>query len=196
VASGCTSSKPKVAIVPATDNGDALPTFEMMENPDYKTWSLFPKGTIMRQRAITRSEKDAGETVTITTFSLVERNDEHVTITMKNRTVRYDGFRIDNPDQKVSIPRKVRLPGREKDEGNERPKPTVEERDEMIAIGGRVLKTRKSQFKDRNEAGEVQITTWTSDEVPAGLVRSVMRTPAVGKVTTIELIELTIPKTD
>jgi hypothetical protein len=64
--------------------------------------------------------------------------------------------------------------------------------EEAIETGGRTFKTRWHKSKASNEAGEVFVTTWTSDEVPGGLVKSITRTPGIGKTTTTVLVQVVL----
>ncbi len=60
----------------------------------------------------------------------------------------------------------------------------------MVTVAGKCYQASVVSGKDRNEAGEVTSTVWSSDEVPGGLLKSETLIQATGKLMTIELIEL------
>lgn len=186
---GATPARPAVVVAEAEPSAPR----EQVENPMYATWARFAPGTTLRQRAVTKSETEPGESVTVTTYRLIDRTEDRVTVEMKTTTTRYDGHVTDNPPQPYTYPKLVGLPPGVTKEEFGKPSIRGEHGEETLTVAGRKLHTRWQKTTDRNEAGEVLVTTWTSAEVPTGLVRSESRTPGVGKRTTIELVELTTP---
>jgi hypothetical protein len=65
--------------------------------------------------------------------------------------------------------------------------------EEEITVLGKTYKCRWNKTRSSTDAGEMITTTWTSSEMPGGLVRSVAEVQAVEEVTTIEVTELEIP---
>ncbi len=112
---------------------------------------------------------------------------------MRAFTTRYDGLEIDNPPQKLTNLRRITLPPGTKASEFGKAAGVLERGEEMVQASGRAYSTAWQKSKGRNEAGEVLVTTWTSDAVPGKLVRSVTHTPAIGKTTTIELVAVKKP---
>jgi hypothetical protein len=186
---GCGAGN-KGKAVPVPDARDELerpaPARERVENPLYTSWSRFKKGTSVVHRAVTGEEGRKDVTTTTTTYTLLDVTDERVVVEMQAFTRRYDGVRTNNPPQKLTNQRWVSLPPGVK-------KPGGGHEEETITVASKEYRAKRVQMKDRNEAGEVTVTTWTSDEVPGGLVKSVTLTPAIGKKTTLELVEVKRP---
>ncbi|HKB03620.1 MAG TPA: hypothetical protein VKD90_15460 [Gemmataceae bacterium] len=184
ILTGCEPS-PVSAPAPARDE-PAAPR-DQIDNPQYQSWARFPKGTTVIHRSVTRTDGTEGETVTTTTYTLVEMTPERTVVEVQNSTRRYDGLETRNPPAKYTHPRRIAgppggTPAESKDEGEEK-----------LLVSGREYHTRWHKTKDRNEAGEVFAQVWSSAEVPGSLVKSVMRTPAVGKTTVTELVEVRSP---
>ena len=163
---------------------------ERVENPSYRNWVGFPVGTRVVRRSITEEIGRPEKTTTISTFTLVEKTDEHITLELKTHTTRYDGLVLDNPSDRFSTDRYFHLPP------GQSPGKSVTgvEQDEPITISARTHRVRLVESRDRNEGGEVFVKTWTSDTMPGGLVKSITETPNVKKRTTIETTDVTIPK--
>jgi len=188
--SGC--SRP----TPARNGAEAEPPVseppELVVNPAYQRWSGFKTGTTVTYRAVTGADGEKGVTTTTTTYKLIELTDELAVVEMVAATKRYDGVETTNPPERLTNSRLVHLPpGVSKDDFGK--PPGAADQDEVVAVGGRTYKTRRHEGRASNEAGQVHITTWTSDEVPGGLVKSTMLTPAIGKKTTTELLSVTVP---
>ena len=97
---------------------------------------------------------------------------------------------MDNPSDRLGTDRYYRVPvGSKKSSPGGSRVPT-----ETLTVSMRPFPCRVVESRDRNEAGEVTSKTWTSDDMPGGLVKSVSDTPAVKKRTTIEVTDVQIPK--
>lgn len=194
LATGCGQQKTAGQGPPLdTGGGGAIPPDrEEAENPQYKTWARFPKGTVAVERTITETEGNDAKTVTTVTYKLLEVTPEHVELESQASTRRYDGHESNNPPNTYTVPRLLRLPPGMKKDDFGKPKGS-EQGEETVTVAGRAYKAKWYKGTDRNEAGEVFVQTWTSDDMPGGLVKSVTRTPAVKKLSTIEVIEIRIP---
>jgi hypothetical protein len=166
---------------------------EQVENPQYKSWATFPKGTTVVLRSVTRADGHPAVTTTTRTYTLLDLTDAEAVIEMRARTQRYDGVEINNPPEKLTVPKRIALPPGVSKTEFEKPAGGDEQGEETVTVGGKEYKTRFSRSRGRNEAGEVLGQVWSSDAVPGGLVKSVTRTPGVGKTTTIELVEVKTP---
>lgn len=161
---------------------------DLVENPAYSKWAAFPVGTEIVQRSVTEELGHPDKTTTIITFKLVEKTDERISLEIKTRTVRYDGLVLDNPPDRLSTDRWFRLPPNAK-----KPVPRSSAVEEKLTVSKRTYQTRVFESHDRNEGGDVRVTTWTSDGMPGGLVKSISDTPAVKKRTTIEVTDVRLP---
>jgi hypothetical protein len=192
-AAGCGRGKPAADDPPPAEPAPPpAPPREQVENPLYRSWAAFKKGTSVVHKSVTAADGNEAVTTTTTTCTLLDRTDDHVVVEMRAKTRRYDGVETDNPPERLTNPRRIGLPPGmtradfEKAAG-------AGPAEETLKLGGKEYRTRRRTSKDRNEAGEVFVDTWTSDAVPGGLVRSVTRTPAIGKTTTQELVEVRTP---
>jgi hypothetical protein len=188
VAVGCDDMRSASAPASATQSvGETTEPRESIDNPQYRYWASFAKGTSVIHRSVTRVESTEGETVTTTTYVLAGLTPEEAVVEMKTATRRYDGFETNNPPSKFTYPKRLLLPP------GHRAAESKDQGEEVVRLGGKDFHTKWQKSKDRDEAGEVFVQVWSSPEVPGGLVKSVLRTPAIGKTTTTELVEVRLP---
>jgi hypothetical protein len=189
---GCERSQTAADVPRAQAEPPGAPR-EQIENPLYTNWAGFKPGTIVVYRAITAQAEHKTTTTTTTTYTLLERTEELVVVEMQAFTKRYDGLEIANPPEKLTSLRRISLPPGVQASEFSKAAGVLERGEETVEANGRAYSAIWQKSKDRNEAGEVLVTTWTSDEVPGKLVRSVTHTPAIGKTTTTELIAAKTP---
>ena len=180
-AAGCDRAKP--APTPEPPPAPAVPA-ESIPNPQYASWAAFKPGTRVVVRSTTTTDGNDAKTVTTTTSTLVELTADAVAVQTQTKSRRYDGHEEDNPPSVHRLPKELPVPA------GAGKKPPAEAGEETITVSGKAYRATWIKGKDRNEAGEVFVQTWTADAVPGRLVKSVSRTPAVGKTTTIEMIEI------
>jgi hypothetical protein len=166
---------------------------ETVENPQYRSWAAFKPGTTVTRRTTTEATGGEGKTLTTTTDTLLEVTDAFVKIRTQSHSRRYDGYETRNPPDEYKLARLIPLPPGVSKEQFGKPAGGGEQGEETVTVAGKEYRTRWHKGKDRNEAGEVEVRVWSSDEVPGGLVKSVTRIPAIGKTTTIELVEVKAP---
>lgn len=166
---------------------------EQVDNPQFANWAKFPPGTVAVHRVETLTEGNDAKTVTVITYTLIEKRLDSLTLESQASTTRYDGLETKNPPNRYAVPRTVPLPPGVKREEFGKPKGTEQGAEELTAAG-RAFQTVWYKGKDRNEGGEMFMQTWLSPEAPGGVVRSVTRTPGVRKLSTIELAEINIPE--
>lgn len=186
---GCSRPTPLVAEAPPP----TAETREQVVNPAYQRWAGFKPGTTVTYRAVTGADGEKGVTTTTTTYKLVELTDERAVVEMTATTKRYDGLETTNPPDRLINPRLVSLPPGASKGDLGKPPGAAEQGEAVVESGGRPYRARWQKSKASNEAGEVFVTAWTSDEVPSGLVKSVTHTPSIGKTTTTELVEVKTP---
>jgi hypothetical protein len=166
---------------------------ERIDNPQYASWAKFPVGTVTVVRTTSETEGVEGKTVTTTTTRLLELTPDAVKLETQTKSRRYDGYEESNPPNTTALPAALQLPPGVKKEDIEKPAVKGEEGEESVTVGGRQYAARWYKNKDRNEGGEVSVTTWVSPDVPGRLLKSVSRTSGVKKLVTVELIELKRP---
>jgi hypothetical protein len=198
--SACARKADPAAVAPDTPvesnfavNAPPADDREKIENPQYLSWARFAPGTVVVLRSVTGDTSSRETTVTTTTTTLIERADAHVVIETQNHTKRYDGVEMNRPPSRFTHARWIAAPpkGSRKGDG----KTAAADADsESLMIAGRTYQTRRHKTTDRNEAGAVFVTTWTSEAIPGGLARSILETPAIGKTTRLEVVEIRLPK--
>lgn len=185
---GCGESRTPVPVLPAVE-AEPAPETERVENPAYARWAAFPVGTTVVQKSVTEELGHPDKTTTVLTFKLAEKADDRLVLELKTHTTRYDGLVMDNPPDRLATDRYYRVPaGAKKPSPKDTGKPL-----ETLTISKKAFPCRVVETRDRNEAGEVTSKTWTSDEMPGGLVKSVSDTAGVKKRTTIEVMEVRMP---
>ncbi len=195
---GCGKDKPAARVVVADEDDDAparttvapIAPREHVDSPLYKSWSAFKKGTTVTHRTVTGSGDY--QTITTTTSTLAELSDEHAVVETQATVKRHDGTVLNNPPERFTNPRRIPLaPGVKKEDFGKAGQ--IDEGEATLDVGGKTYKTKWTKSKDRIESGAVFSTTWTCDEVPGGIVKSITEVPAIGKKTTVELVEVKTP---
>jgi hypothetical protein len=196
-AAGCGKSNPAPSggegrTVPAgrpDDTPPAIPGGEQFENPNYKLWDRFPVGTCVTQRTTTENEDNTAKTVTTIKYTLKQKADDYLLLESQATTVHYTGRTETNPPDETKIRKTFTLPP-----GAKPPTPPkAESGTETLTVAGKEYQTRWVKGKDHTEAGELLSQTWSSDEMPGGLVKSVSKVPAKRATITVEVIDVKIP---
>ncbi len=191
-AAGC-GSRPAPAVAPALPPAPPLdPTAaDVVENSQYRDWSAFPVGTTLTQRTTTDSLKTPGMTVTTIIYTLKEKADSHLVVEWQAST-EYHGGRVDrNPPVTERRPRWVKLAEGVKKE--EYGKPAGKGETAEMTMAGIKCRCSVHKSSSRTDAGAMTTTTWSSADMPGGLVKAVSLVPAVEETTTIEVTALVIP---
>jgi hypothetical protein len=189
LALGCGSSPTLPAPTTPPDHVVVVPAGPTMENPQYANWARFPVGTRATQKSVTTTEPN--QTVTTTTYTLVEKKDDVLVVEMKAFTKRWDGIEIDNPPEKLRVVKTIAVPPGY--EPGRKPKGVIEEGEETITVSGKEYKTKWYKGKDSVEGGAVVTQNWSSDDAPGGLVKSVVSIPKQKQTTVIELVAVKLP---
>ncbi len=158
----------------------------MVEIPIYALWKNFAVGTEVHYLQHTQAPGAAERRLII--YRLLKRSDEQLTVEIRTRLEGADAT-TESVRQQVSK-RWFRLPPGVDAKQFGKPSNQSREGQEDVEILGRKLKTRWTVSQVRVEAGITETKTWTADEIPGGLVRSVSTTAAVKSTTTVELLEL------
>jgi hypothetical protein len=193
---GCGQSNttpiPPVAVTIQPDDGPVpIPGGEHIESPVYKLWARFPVGSRVTQRTTTENESNTEKTVTTIAYTLKQKTDEYVVVESQATTNHYDGRVEKNPPSETKTRKLFTLPpGAKKPDGF---KGQREEGEEALQVAGKDYKTKWFKSKDFTEAGELLSQTWTSEEMPGGLVKSVSKVAAKKATITVEVTAVTIP---
>ena len=180
---------PAVTIEPGADPG-LVTGGESFENPGYKLWAKFPVGSRVVQKTTTETEDNTtGKTVTTISYTLKQKTDDFIVVESQATTAHYTGRVETNPPSETKTRKMFTLPP-----GVKKPEPKTEEQgEEELTVAGKAYHTKWSKTKDSTEAGPLFLQTWTSEEVPGGLVKSISKVPAKKATITVEVTEVKIP---
>ena len=171
-----------VAVLVAPTIGSA----ETVESPIYKSWARTKVGTVVTVKSVTRMKGDTIESSI--RYTLVALSPEMATL----EAVASSGG-VESSPRKLEYRRDFPLfPGLKKEDIG-KPDGATENGREPLTMAGQVYPTQWYVTKGKTEAGESIARTWTSEDVPGMLLRSVIEVPAAGKVTTIEVVEIKRP---
>src|SRR5262245_18307148 len=198
---GASTTKAPAVAIPKDGDDDREPADpsaaggdrEKIENPQYTSWAGFKPGTTVVHRTVTKATGTDGETVTTSRYKLVELTADKAIVEVQNSTRRYDGHEANNPPEKFTHRKYLLLPPGVRKDGVGKPAGVTAEGEETVRVGEKEYKAKWYRGNDRNEAGEMLTQVWSCPDVPGGLVRSVTDTPAIGKTTTTELVEVRVP---
>ncbi len=179
---GCSS--PTAAPTVAIGSPPVLPSGTKTEFIEYVRWAKFKPGTTMVKRTVTEEKGNLLKTVEVTTSKLLELTDDRAIVETHLTGTRFDGIQMDTAPLKTTILRYYYL------QDNVKIKTPKKDKTESVTVSNKTYQADVISGKDRNEAGEVSTTVWTSDDVPGGLLKSETFIPDTGKLMTIELIEL------
>lgn len=166
---------------------------ETVDNPEFASWSRFPKGTSITLKAET---KVAGMTTdSKITTTLVETGKEKLVLETAT-SVKANGMEFGTPPMKRDVTKTIKLPEGFKKENFASGKPpgTFEEGTETLKILGQQVKTKWFRFKAEVNGIKTESKLWKSDEVPGMMVKmeSTVKGPVVS-TTTMEIVEFKKP---
>ncbi|WP_145302951.1 hypothetical protein [Crateriforma conspicua] len=161
------------------------------ENPVYTAWEAFPVGTKVVVRSVT--ERDGKQQIEKTSKELLEKTDEAVVIGRTVVMVSEDGSESKLPQMKLRNPHYFRLPPGIDPKQFGQAKGVKEQGEQRLQVEAGTFETTWKKIESKVEAGITYTQTWSSNEVPGGLVKAINRTPATEVINTMELITLEIP---
>lgn len=165
-----------------------IPGGQTFDNPGYKHWAKFKPGTAVTRRMTTANDVTGQKTVTTTTYTLKDRTDNRLVVEFVSSTTHWDGRSEANPPQELEEKRTYTLPP-----GATPAEPArAEEGEETVEALGKKYQARWYKGRSHTDAGEASTQTWTSSEVPGGLLKSVSKVAAVNSTITTELVELKV----
>jgi hypothetical protein len=165
---------------------------ETIENPEFKSWSKFKKGTSVTIMNVTDAGPVKSETIIV--FTLVEVGADKLVLETTS-TAKLNGMEFKNPPEKRDVTKTITLPkGTPKPDPNAKPKGTVGEGTETVKIGGTEFKTKWQQIKLKQGDMDIESKTWMSDDVPGMLVKMETKTRGANPATiTMEVTEVKKP---
>jgi hypothetical protein len=163
---------------------------EEVENPVYSNWAVFKPGTTVSYRSITETpELKSVQEYSLTLKSVTK---DKLVIERILTVVMEDGTRMDYPAMTSDNPRTYKLPKGAKRPDPAKPAGVKETGEEELEMLGEKIKTKWYKAVSKVEAGDTFTQSWTSAEIPGGLVKAINETPATKSVNTVELISMNI----
>jgi hypothetical protein len=164
---------------------------EKVKNPEFEMWSKFKPGAMSKLQGTTEAggQKSAQ---TITT-KLVEANTEKCVVET-TVSMEVGGQKMDMPAQKREVPAMMEnvaapaAPGDAPAPGAK--KPDVKTSEETVTVGGKSVKCVVTEMTSEQSGMKIAAKTWTSTDVPGGVVKMESKTTgAMESTTTQELKE-------
>lgn len=160
---------------------------DTVDNPEFTSWSKFPKGTTVTMKSSTMVGGNASEISM--THTLVEVGADKVVVETVG-IVKVNGMELKAPATKRDVTKTVPLPKGVKKEDflSGKPAGTTEEGTETLKVGGMELKTKWYRSKAEMNGMTVESKTWISDAVPGWMVK--MEASITGKIATTTKLEV------
>jgi len=162
---------------------------DMVENPQYKSWSAFKVGTVVKMQMNTSTKVGDMEMATkmAMTTTLKELTADKAVVEMVAE-MDMNGTKTAMPAQKQEIPAKVAAGAASQPAGVTVTKKG--EGDEEVAVGDKKYKCHWVENQMTSDQMEGTSKTWTCSDVPGGMVKMVSDTSKPMKSqTTMELTE-------
>ncbi len=165
---------------------------ELVENPEFASWSKFKKGTSVTMRSLKIAKGKTSE-VTVTT-TLLELGADSLTLEISS-VVKEKDFKPE-PERRV-VRRLIALPkGLTKEEfALGKPPGTVEEGTETVQCGGLELPSKWYRYKAEVAGIKIEGKRWVSNNVPGNIVKNEMTTSGdLNETNKLELTQLKKPE--
>jgi hypothetical protein len=171
----------------------SLPAQEMVENPEYTSWSKFPKGTSLRMKSIRVAGKLTSEV--IVTDTLIEIGpDKLVLETTSLEKNKAKDFKSEPAKREVL--KTIALPKglKKEDFAAGKPPGTTAEGSETLKIADLEIKTVWYKYGAELDKTKIEAKRWVSSQVPGNIVRNeITTTGAFADTLTLEVIEIKKP---
>ncbi|MGC4030620.1 MAG: hypothetical protein QM754_02565 [Tepidisphaeraceae bacterium] len=169
-------------IAPIARADDAKP------NPEYEAWAKCKPGATVTIKGSTETAGNKMEN-SVTT-KLLEVTPEKAVVE-STITMEMMGQKMPQPPQKRDVPKTFVMPKPHAVPGQpeqKAPEPKIGE--ETITVAGKEYKCKTTEIELNQNGMKVHSKTWTSDQVPGGMVKMTSdATGAVSAKTTMELVE-------
>ncbi|MFM8476636.1 MAG: hypothetical protein ACKOEO_12680 [Planctomycetaceae bacterium] len=160
-----------------------------VENPVYSRWKKFPVGTRVQYLQITTA--GAFEERRIIEYQLQNKSADQLTVEIRSRLEHQKA--ADATTQSQTARRLFRLPPGVSPKQFGKAAGRKADGTESLKITDRTFNTQWFIADVRVEAGITETKSWSSDDVPGGLVRSFSQTPAAKTTTTMDIVSLEQP---
>ena len=180
------AGRPRCPCPPTPPHCPAGPT---VESPLYLRWARFKPGTRVVYRE-TSEVPGQDKTEQQTSYQLMSVSDDKVVVAVKVEFVEAGGKLVANPSQEFTHAHRFELPAGAKAEDYDRPKGATAAPDETVELLGQKFACKVYKSTGRYESGPTATTTWLSDQVPGGLLRTVVVASPNNKTTTTVVSEL------
>jgi hypothetical protein len=189
---GCSpSNKP---IIPQKQNAqqsrvvDAQPSVQV-PHPEYVNWSRFDVGaSVTRFRVVSNAN---GKVEVTTKFTLTEKSDSHILVTMQVNVQRPNEALEKNPEEHTRFPSDFTLPDGMTAEFFQLPSQKAKRvGEEELEIAGRKIQTEVFEWTESNETGPMQVKLWRSNDIPGRIARQEMLIEASQTKTIEEIREV------
>lgn len=179
-----------VSVASLLQNSSLSHAQEEVDNPVYSNWAVFKPGTTVSYRSVTETP----ELKSVQEYSLTLKSvsKDKLVIERVLTVVMEDGTRMDYPAMTSDNPRTYKLPKGAKRPDPAKPAGVKETGEEELEILGEKMQAKWYKAVTKVEAGETFTQSWTSTDIPGGLVKAVNETPATKSVNTVELISKNI----
>jgi len=145
---------------------------EDVDNPDYKSWSKFKAGAMVKYKMV--AEAGGTKTESEMSLKLVELTGEKAVV---ETAFLFGGNAL--PGERNPIPARIKRVEPQTD-----PAPPTKEGEEELEMAGKKVKTRWVETTVEQAAAKAVRKVWMTTEIPGGLARSETRSRA-GTVTQV-----------
>ena len=154
-----------------------------VENPQYKEWAKYKPGTSMTMSTTSDAGGQSSKMETKTTIK--EVTDDHVTLETA-MSMDAGGQKMDMPAQSTEIKKMMEeMPATPNAQAPaDAPKPDTKTSEESVTVGAGTFKTKLTESTMEAAGNKTVSKTWTSDDVPGGMVKMEATTDGPMKSTT------------
>lgn len=160
-----------------------------VENPVYTRWKKFPVGTRVEYLQVTKA--GTFQERRVIEYRLQQKSADQLTVEIRSRL--QSQKTEDATTQSQTARRLFRLPPGVSPAQFGKPAGRKADGNQSLQIAGRTFRTNWFIADVRVEAGITETKSWSSDDVPGGLVRSLSQTPAANTTTTMDIVALEQP---
>lgn len=164
---------------------------ETIPNPEFANWSKFKKGASVTLKSTSNFGKTSVET--LITMTLVEVGSDKLVLDTTSVS-KLNGMEIKSPVVKRDVPKTSTVPKIDPKVAPKVEKPKTEEGTETVKVSGVEVKAKWYKVTQDVMGTKTESKSWTSDEIPGGLVKMVSKTSGtVEGSLTMEVIEFKKP---
>jgi hypothetical protein len=166
-----------VAVGMILAGGAVCSAADQIDNPQYTAWAKFKPGTSVTTKMV--SDAAGQKTEMEITTTLVEVTAAKLVLEAKT-SMSAGGQKMEMPAQKTDVAAKVDKPAAVA-VAPDAPKGEVKESTDEVEVMGKKVKCKVMETKTTANGMNINSKTWTSDEIPGGMVK--METKMDGAMT-------------